>query len=68
MANKYISMTNEEKLKICDSCNHMILSGIGTKFEEKRNDRFCNLLRSLVLPKLDENCPDGKWKNGNLLR
>jgi hypothetical protein len=53
--------TNQEKLEICDSCPHMILSGEGTMFEGERNDRYCTLFQSLIRPCLDLECPDNRW-------
>jgi hypothetical protein len=51
-------MNNEDKLKICQSCEH----------HSKDNVDFdcCALMENmLILGFILEQCPDGRWENGN---
>lgn len=56
-----MGVSKEDKLKICDECPYMKLSGEGSMFEGERNDRYCTLLQSLIRPFLHSNCPDNRW-------
>lgn len=54
-------MKYQEKLSLCDKCPHMVIDGSDSIFEGEKNDRYCLLLKSLIRPYLNSQCPDNRW-------